>query len=35
MPPQWRFRSPGPLDDQAMHAFNSLVHTIASQSDSS
>lgn len=35
MPAQWRFRSPGPIDLQAMNAFNSLVHTIASQSESS
>lgn len=35
MPPQWRFRSPGPIDRQAVNAFNALVHTIARQSESS
>lgn len=35
MPAQWRFRSPGPIDMLAMNAFNSLVHTVASQSESS
>ncbi len=35
MPPQWRFRSPGPIELQAAHAFNSLAHTIAAQSGSS
>lgn len=35
MPAQWRFRSPGPINTQAMNACNSLVHTIASQSESS
>src|SRR4051812_31131802 len=35
MPTAWRYGSPGSMEPSAVHAFNSLVHTIASQSDSS
>jgi hypothetical protein len=35
MPTAWRFRSPGAMPPAAVNAFNSLVHTIAGQSESS
>ena len=35
MPTEWRYGSPGEMPPAAVHAFNSLVHTIAGQSDSS
>lgn len=35
MPTAWRYGSPGAMPPVAANAFNSLVHTIAGQSDSS
>ncbi|MEO9336776.1 hypothetical protein ABFT80_04995 [Mesorhizobium sp. SB112] len=35
MPTAWRYGSPGPMSPAAVNAFNSLVHSIASQSESS
>lgn len=35
MPTAWRYGSPGALSPAAANAFNSLVHTIAGQTDSS
>lgn len=35
MPTEWRYGSPGEMPPAAVHAFNSLVHTIAGQTDSS
>lgn len=35
MPTAWRYGSPGAMSTVAVSAFNSLVHTIASQTDSS
>ncbi|TCV69334.1 hypothetical protein [Neorhizobium sp. S3-V5DH] len=35
MPTAWRFGSPGAMEIEAVNAFNSLVHAIASQSGSS
>jgi hypothetical protein len=35
MPTAWRYGSPASLEPPAVHAFNSLIHTIASQTDSS
>ena len=35
MPTAWRFRSPGAMSPAAVNVFNSLVHTIAGQSESS
>jgi hypothetical protein len=35
MPAAWRYRSPGSMPPAAVNAFNSLVHTIAAQSESS
>lgn len=34
MPTAWRYGSPGEMPPAAVHAFNSLVHTIAGQSES-
>ncbi len=34
MPTKWRFGSPGELNQQTVNAFNSLIHTIATQADS-
>lgn len=35
MPTAWRYGSPGAMSPAAANAFNSLVHTIAGQTDSS
>jgi hypothetical protein len=35
MPTAWRYGSPGAMEPPAVNAFSSLVHAIASQSDSS
>lgn len=35
MPTAWRYGSPGAMPPAAANAFNSLVHTIAGQTDSS
>lgn len=35
MPTDWRYGSPGEMPPAAVHAFNSFVHTIAAQSESS
>ena len=35
MPTTWRYGSPGAMEPAAVHAFNSLIHTIAGQSESS
>ncbi len=35
MPTAWRYGSPGGMPPAAVNAFNSLVHTIAGQSESS
>lgn len=35
MPTAWRYGSPGTMPPEAANAFNSLVHTIAGQTDSS
>lgn len=35
MPTTWRYGSPGAMAPQAANAFNSLIHTIAVQTDSS
>ncbi len=35
MPTAWRYGSPGAMPPAAVNAFNSLIHTIASQSESS
>jgi hypothetical protein len=35
MPTTWRFGSPGELDRPTINAFNSLIHTIAAQAESS
>ncbi|WP_420606537.1 hypothetical protein [Novosphingopyxis sp.] len=35
IPAKWRFGSPGELDQQGVNAFNSLIHTIAAQAESS
>jgi hypothetical protein len=34
MPTAWRYGSPGAMPSAAVNAFNSLIHTIASQSES-